>query len=244
MPKPEIFRFRDFNIQHSASTMKVGQDAVLLGALTKIENAGKILDIGTGCGIIALMLAQRSNADIDAIEIDENSATEAASNFQLSPWSDRLHAIHLSLADFVTISTQKYDLIVSNPPFFHRDLLPVSKKLQMAKHATSLDFDSFIKGSKALLKKTGRLNVILPCTLMEVFTSKCLINGLFQLSAIQIIPRTGRKPNRVILTFSDEKAENIISSFFTVRNENGHYSQQYIDATAGFHPPQYFTNQV
>ena len=111
------FRFKQFNISHAGASMKVGTDAILLGSWTDVSNTNKILDIGTGCGIIALMLAQRSQAIIDAIDIDKSSIDEAAINFDNSPWKGRLRSIHSSVQDFSKKTNTKYDLIVSNPPY-------------------------------------------------------------------------------------------------------------------------------
>jgi len=239
---PEKFRFIQFEVEHTLSTMKVGADAVLLGALAEVENTRNILDIGTGCGIIALMLAQRSNAQIDAIDIDENSVREAERNFAKSPWNDRLKVIPTSLADFSKSCQQQYDLVVSNPPFFQSDLLPDSGKLRIAKHATTLNFDTFIKDVKKIMADFGRLTVILPVKEATFFTKKCLSENLFLTSAFQIIPRADKAPNRLILNYSKIKTDSPLNSSLTVRDETGQYSQGYKNLTSPFHPPQYFIN--
>lgn len=244
MCKTEKFRFIRFEVEHSLSTLKVGQDAVLLGSFTKIEHPRNILDIGTGCGIIALMLAQRSSATIDAIDIDENSANEAGINFRTSCWSNRLNAFHTSLKEYSVKCTKKYDLIVSNPPFFQHDLLPGSKKLQVAKHATFLGFGQFISDASKLMEQTGKLVVILPTTEGKDFTKKCEAANLFLVSEIQIIPREGKKPNRLILSFSDIKTNSPAVTQFVVRDESGKYSQTYQHHTAQFHPPEYFAKPL
>lgn len=243
MSNPEKFRFIQFEVEHTLSTMKVGADAVLLGALTELENTRNILDIGMGCGIIALMLAQRGSARIDAIDIDENSVKEAERNFANSPWNDRLKVSHASLADFSKSCQQQYDLIVSNPPFFQNDLLPDSGKLRIAKHATTLDFDTFIKDAKKIMADFGRLSVILPTNEASFFTKKCLAENVFLTSTFQIIPRTGKEPNRLILTYSKIKTDSPVNSSLTVRDETGQYSQDYKNLTSPFHPPQYFSNK-
>lgn len=244
MSHPEKFRFIHFEVEHTLSTMKVGADAVLLGALTNIENIRNILDIGTGCGIISLMLAQRSAAQIDAIEIDEASMKEAANNFANSPWNERLTVQQTSLADFSKTTSKKYDLIVSNPPFFQNDVLPSSKKLQIAKHATTLSFDAFIEDANHLLNENGRITVILPATEAEIFTKKCLEKNLYLNQYFEIVPREGKKPNRLILSFSKHKTGTPEKSDLTIRAKNGQYTEQYKKLTEQFHPPQYFKNQA
>jgi len=244
MSHPEKFRFIHFEVEHSLSTIKVGADAVLIGALADKENARNILDVGTGCGIIALMLAQRSTARIDAIDIDENSVKEATENFANSPWNERLKVLHKSLADFSKNCNQKYDLVVSNPPFFQNDLLPYSRKLQIAKHATTLSFDSFIKDSKNLMNEEGCLWVILPTTEADIFTKKCLTENLFLNRFFEIIPKAGKKPNRLILSYSKHKTETPEKSDFSIRDKQGQYSEEYKNLMAQFHPPQYFKKQA
>lgn len=114
------FEFKQFKVYHDKCAMKVGTDGLLLGTLTDCSKAAQILDIGAGTGLIALILAQRSDAIIDAIEIDDDASEQAKSNFDFSPWSDRLTCFHSSVFDFTT--EKKYDVIVSNPPYFINSL--------------------------------------------------------------------------------------------------------------------------
>lgn len=114
----DTFYFKQFKVEDGQSTMKVGTDAVLLGAAAGVENVEEILEIGTGCGVISLILAQRSNARIDAIDIDGDSVKQAEVNVMNSPWNDRITIIHRSLQQFTRQTERRYDLIISNPPFF------------------------------------------------------------------------------------------------------------------------------
>lgn len=124
----EAFHFKQFSIAQDQCTMKVGTDGVLLGAWTDIENATKILDIGTGTGVIAVMMAQRfESAQIHAVEIEESAWSQADQNCKASPWADRLQVFHQSIQDFQKASSEKYDLIVSNPPFLPAALFPKTK---------------------------------------------------------------------------------------------------------------------
>ena len=118
MGRNNWFEFKQFRIEQQKSAMKVGTDGVLLGSWTPVKNARRILDVGTGTGIVALMLAQRSKAQIDAVEIDSLAATEAKFNFDQSVWKHRLRVHNIEFQSFASASSQKYDLIVSNPPFF------------------------------------------------------------------------------------------------------------------------------
>lgn len=144
--------------------MKIGTDGVLLGAWLEVDNEpNRILDIGTGTGLIALMSAQRfPNTLIDAIEIDINAHKQCSENFSQSPWSDRLHSIHGSFQDFYLATNFKYDLIVSNPPFFANGQQSINKKRNQARFENALPFDILLKGSSLLLSENGIFALIIP----------------------------------------------------------------------------------
>jgi len=232
----EVFTFRRFKVFHSASAMKVGTDAVLLGAWTTVGDATRILDIGTGCGIIALMLAQRSAARVDAIDIDKDSITESRKNFMLSPWKNRIRAIHMPLAQYREKTAFAYDLIVSNPPFFQNSLLPEGDKLKFAKHSVTLSYGELIEHAAALLTQEGRLAVILPFDSSQTFTEQALQKGLHVIEQLLIYPTPAKEPNRIILVFSRLGRREKHFSELVVRNKDGTYSQAYKQLTAGFHP--------
>ncbi len=231
----EKFRFRQFEVSHHRSTMKVGTDAVVLGAWLNVSEASKILEIGTGCGIIALMLAQKSVATIDTIDVDEESAKEAGENFANSKWNDRLNVIHVSLVDFAKDNTGIYDLIVSNPPFFRNSLLPPAEKRQLARHHKNLTFEVFLFHSAHLLSQFGRLAVILPVSEEKIFTEIAGNVGLFLKSKLAIFPKPSKPEKRVILVFSFQKIENPIYDSIILRDDDGHYSDDYKKITKDFH---------
>ena len=157
------FHFKQFTIHQEKTAMKVGTDGVLLGAWIPIENPQSILDIGTGTGLIALMLAQRSDAQqIDALEIDADSYEQAVENFENSDWADRLFCYHASLKDFSDEMEEQYDLIVSNPPFYTDDYKSEDEKRSQARFEMALPFDDLIKYSAQLLSKNGHLALIIP----------------------------------------------------------------------------------
>src|SRR5436190_6902240 len=140
------FRFKQFTIHQDKCAMKVGTDSVLLGSWVDTAQATDILDIGTGSGIIALMLAQKSFAQIDAIDVDGNACEQAEENFKSSPWMDRLHVIHQSFQDYATGTEKKYDLIVSNPPYFQDAFKPAEESKLKAKHGDLLCFAELVDG--------------------------------------------------------------------------------------------------
>ncbi len=142
--------------------MKVGTDGVLLGAWADCDNAKRILDIGTGTGLIALMMAQRSQAQIDAIEIDEHASEQAIENVNRSPWASRVNVINKSLQDYSKVENKAYDLIVSNPPYFQNSMFAPDKKRTDARHNSNLELEDLLKGAKKLLSNDGKLSIILP----------------------------------------------------------------------------------
>src|SRR5690554_276025 len=158
------FHFKEFSIEQDRCAMKIGTDGVLLGAWVSLESDPfLILDIGSGTGIIALQLAQRSNAEtIDGVEIDENAYEQCVDNFENSPWSDRLFCYHASLAEFVEEIDEEYDLIISNPPFYSEDYKTENKSRDTARFNDSLPFDALIESASKLLSKEGVFAIIIP----------------------------------------------------------------------------------
>lgn len=230
------FSFKQFNIDDSNCTMKIGTDAVLLGAIADCNSAKTILDIGTGSGIIALMLAQRSQAVLDAIEIDNNSFLKAKQNFLNSPWPERLTAIHTSFQDFSMTTNKTYDLIVSNPPFFSNNFKPILEEKRISKHDDFLDFHDLISGAAKLLSSYGKLVMILPFSEKEKIIQIAMENNLFLSSSIGILPKANKKPNRVILAFVRIQTAPTKTSTFVLRNSDNTYSDEYRQITKDFHP--------
>jgi tRNA1Val (adenine37-N6)-methyltransferase len=156
------FHFKKFRIAHDRSTHKVGTDGVLLGAWVAIENVNRILDIGTGTGVIALMVAQRTppEVQIDAVEFEKEDAAQATENVLQSPWPGKIKVYHTAIQDFHP--DKKYDLMVSNPPYFVNSSLPPEKKRSQARHTRELSFEDLLYSAHRLLAPSGRLAVILP----------------------------------------------------------------------------------
>ena len=164
------FTFNQFHIDHSRCAMKVGTDGTLLGAWSTIPNTGDILDIGTGTGLIAIMAAQRSQqANISAIDIDTDCVAQAIDNAKASKWSDRIAVIHSALQDFSP--QKKYDLIISNPPYFIDSLNSPDTARTTARHNVSLTFEELCNGVMRLIKADGIFSLILPPTEMKSFLS-------------------------------------------------------------------------
>ena len=162
MAREKVFRFKQFEVLNDRTAMKVGTDGVLLGAWCPVENVRRVLDVGTGCGVIALMVAQRnSTAVIDAIDIDHDAIEEAVLNFERSPWSDRLSATEGDYNDLQS-SGEGYDLIISNPPYFTNGVMPTGDARTTARHTGTLSYPQLLDGATRLLTVAGTLAIITP----------------------------------------------------------------------------------
>lgn len=225
------FGFKQFKVYHDKCAMKVGTDGLLLGTLTDCSDATQILDIGAGTGLIALILAQRSSAVIDAVEIDPDAAAQSKGNFEQSPWSDRLSCYHSSIFGFVT--QKKYDLIVSNPPYFINSLRSDSHKKQTARHVDDDFFPSLTKKINELLTDNGSCWIILPVTEMDHFINSAASNGLFPYKSIHIHSFDHSIEKRKIVAFKKTVGA-ITSEKFVIYESQGKHSQQYISVAKDF----------
>lgn len=215
--------------------MKIGTDAVLLGALTNPEKASRILDIGTGCGVLALMMAQKSKAIVDAIEMDEDSVKEASENFDKSPWNTRIACFGISLQLFEFLTDHRYDLIITNPPFYKDSLIPAKQKKRLAKHDGSLSFEELMKAISTLMKKDGRFAFIIPAERWDETMELAGKSHLYPLKLTRIYPYPGGKVSRVVAELTPKQPDHIHESELTILNEERKFSQDYLDATKEFH---------
>ena len=214
--------------------MKIGTDGILLGAWVNCQNCTYILDIGTGTGVIALMMAQRNeNASIDAIEIDENSIKDASMNFNNSTWSNRLNLIHHDVTSFRT--AKNYDLIVCNPPFFNNSLKPNDNSRALARHNDKLNITEIAKFSTQKISNKGRVCLILPISSLDEVK---LIFAKFQLELIRICfvkPKPHKQPHRILLEFGKQK-QSLQKETITIENEGRHnYTEDYKNLTREFY---------
>lgn len=231
----QAFQFKQFSIRDENSAMKVGTDAVLLGAWVNPETSNSILDIGTGTGIIALMMAQKSTAKIDAIDIDVDSIQEAAINFHNSPWVDNLQAIHTSLSDYVKRTGMKYDLLLSNPPFFNNSLKSPSDRKNLSKHTSTLTHEYLLLGVRNLISPAGKFAVIIPFNQMDSFSDYALMVGLYCSNKLTIYPTPIKPANRIMMLFSLKKENQIINEELTIREASGKFSDTYKALTKDFY---------
>ncbi len=228
------YQFKQFTVKDEHAAMKVGTDAVMLGAWVKVNNEKYVLDIGTGSGLIALMLAQRTSAYIDAIDIDPPSFEQAHQNFELSPWASRLNAIHASIQAYGKHPLRKYDLIVCNPPFFDNSLKSPDSGKSLSKHTDSLKFNELAHEISRLLLPKGKACIILPPGESIHFLNHALIEGLYCNRKTSVIPVAGKTANRLLLELSFERSGTTEGELI-IRNKNHDYTKEYIHLTKDFY---------
>jgi len=215
--------------------MKVGTDGVLLGAWTDCENATSVLDIGTGTALISLMIAQRSTANIDAVEIDDEACRQATENIGKSPWKDRVEVFNQSFQDFTKSTEKKYDLIVSNPPYFQNSLFTPDKKRTNARHNSNLKLEDLIQGSVKLLSENGALSIILPYLEGNMFILKASEMGLYCIRQTNVLPKPNREPKRLLLEFMKTKKPLVEQEIIIELGKRHEYSDAYKNLTKIFY---------
>jgi tRNA1Val (adenine37-N6)-methyltransferase len=230
-----FFRFKQFTINQDRCAMKVGTDGVLLGAWVNLGDVYRILDVGTGSGLIALMLAQRSEkAVIDAIEIDDEAAAQALENINATQWKGRISVIHTSFQEFVN-DGRKYDLVVSNPPFFMNLLQAPEPKRNIARHGQKLSYSELLVAMKNLLLPEGRLGIILPAGALSVLIKTAETYDLFpeRMTLVKSVPE--KNANRILAEFSYSKKETQIAEITIEKYGRHNYSEEYIALTKAFY---------
>lgn len=230
------FRFKQFSIDDHQCTMRVGTDSTILGAWMEPPPQGAILDIGAGCGILSLMLAQRGDARIVAIEPDQSSAIQCQENFTRSPWNNRLEVQCTSFQTFQHTALDKFDLLISNPPYFSNSLKSPSGKRNLARHTDSLSAGDLCQGAVLLFKnQQSRLGVILPTAEVPSWVNTALKYGLHVTSKLEIYPKPNHPANRTILTFTQTAIVPCSTSHLVIRNSDHSYSTDYIALTKEFY---------
>lgn len=229
------FRFKQFTVWHDQCAMKVGTDGVLLGALASPKTGLRFLDVGTGSGLIAMMLAQRfPKARIDAIDIDEDAINQAKTNIDKSIFANR---IEVSLRDFCEMrsSLTMYDLIVSNPPFYTENTSCPDRQRDIARHADSLPFATLARNASEMLSENGVFTVVIPTQNASDFIQECSYCGMFlsERTDIQTTPRKDVK--RCILAFTKKCSNNSKISTLMMRTEYGDWSEEYKQLTKDFY---------
>ncbi|MEI8271902.1 MAG: methyltransferase [Paludibacter sp.] len=221
------FSFKQFTVYHDKCAMKVGIDGVLIGAWTPIESALKILDVGTGTGLIALMLAQRSEAEVTGIDLDKQAVLQAKENTIKSPWSNRVRMVQNSLQEFASDTTERFDLIVSNPPYFVNSTKTPLENRTAARHTDLLTHEELIVNALKLLSPVGRICLILPV----IEGQKCIefaeTKNLFCSQQVNVYPKPSVETKRLLLEFSLIKTKCKVTEL-TIESEIRHqYSNEF-----------------
>jgi tRNA1Val (adenine37-N6)-methyltransferase len=235
MKKVRDFRFKKFTVLQEGATHKVGTDGVLLGAWVDVTGTTRILDIGTGSGVIALMLAQRTeDISIDAVEIQSQDAQQARENFLASPWPDRLSVHECAIQDFRT--ENRYDLIVSNPPFFVNSWLPPKEQRSIVRHTDTLSFEALLTCVKRLLSSIpgSRFATVLPFVEGNQFIELATTFGLYCIRRCEFKSREHKPVERLLLEFS-RKLDSTIHETLTLYKEGEEWSEAYKTLTRSFY---------
>ena len=232
-----MFQFKQFSLEQDRTAMKIGTDGVLLGAWTPIENNPfSILDIGTGTGIIALMLSQRSAAEqIDALEIDDEAYEQATDNFENSPWNDRLYCFHAGLDEFVEEPEDEYDLIVSNPPFYTDDFKSATEQRDLARFADAMPFADLIEAADLLLSENGIFSVIIPFKEEENFLALAAAYELYPLKITRVKGTPTTEIKRSLLAFSRNENADFLIDELIIETARHIYTPEYIELTKDFY---------
>jgi len=234
MMSNNYFRFKQFFVNQGESAFKVGTDGVLLGASAEVEGKTSILDVGTGTGLVALMLAQKCTALITAIEPDRDSFLQASENIRQSKWADRIYIENCTLQAFKG-QAKGYDLMISNPPYFIDSLKNPDPSKSAARHNDSLTHNDILEGAGRLLSDEGILQLILPYEEGKVFIQHALRRGFFCNNIINIRPSPSCEIKRLILSIS-RKRLTLTESFLTIDKGRRHdFTEEYIALTKDFY---------
>lgn len=232
-----MFRFKEFSVLQDKSAMKVGTDAILLGSWAPfLPDSKRILDIGTGTGILSLMMAQRfPNAFIQAVEIEESAMEECYMNFQNSKWSNRLQVSHCPIQDFTFAHLNvKFDCIISNPPFFMETIRPESEERKLARNTQSLSYEELIDSVRKLLQVNGLFATIIPFQNEVEFLSICKAAGLYVLKKCWVKGTPESQFKRSLLCFSGQEST-IHSDTVVVEQSRHQYTEEFIHLTKDFY---------
>lgn len=231
----DFFRFKQFTVLQGRASFRVTTDSVLLGAWAQIEDAGTILDIGTGTGLLALMAAQRSSARIVAIEPDYGSFVQARSNFAASPWRGRMTLLNVAVQDFNTEAGTGFDAIIVNPPYFVDSLLNPDEAKARTRHSVTLSQNDLIESAARLLNQGGSLHMVLPVVESERFLTLAGASAFFCSRRMLVRPTPAQPPSRVLMTLSREDIP-CTDEELTIEKGGRHiYSDEYVSLTKDFY---------
>ncbi|MDR1356820.1 MAG: methyltransferase [Tannerellaceae bacterium] len=233
----DYFRFKLFTVRQDRCAMKVGVDGTLLGAWAGVDGCRRVLDVGAGTGLIALMLAQRNTeVGVDAVDIDGEACRQAAENVAGSPFAGRVCVWQASFADFVSRVSSKYDLVVSNPPYFVRSLRNPDPLRSIARHTVSLSAEDILSKHRELLGQGGRIALILPAAAPEGDPERMADeNGMYVTRRTSVVTLRGAGVKRVLAEFSPIRLHACVSDTLVIEEAHGLYSSAYVELTKDFY---------
>lgn len=232
-----MFQFKQFTVHQDRCAMKIGTDAVLLGAWCPIDNQPfSVLDIGSGTGILSLMIAQRSHAtQIDALEIDEDAYEQCVENFENSSWSDRLFCFHAGLDEFVDEPEDEYDIIISNPPFYSENFKTNDSQRDLARFQDAMPFEDLIEAAALLLSENGIFSVIIPFKEESAFLALATEYELFPIKITRVKGTPTTETKRSLLAFSRNETPNLPIDELIIETSRHLYTPEYVALTKDFY---------
>lgn len=235
-----FFRFKQFTIHQDRCAMKVGTDGVLLGAWTDITGVASILDVGSGTGLVSLMLAQRSNAEITGVEIDAEAVGQSRENISASAWHNRIQILHTSFQDYILACTQKtvckkFDLIVSNPPFHPEHIKPESHQRRLARHSDELSPAEVLEWGRKVLLPGGKIVLIVPQKILPELLLGAELHGLYLTRQLCVKPTPQKAVHRNLLSFSLQPGTFSREELIVEMDTRHNYSEDYIELTRDYY---------
>ena len=232
----EAFQFKQFSVKQDQCTMKVGTDGVLLGAWAPVEGVEKALDIGTGTGLVALMLAQRMSAgNITAVELDAAAAKQAEDNFSASPWADKLNVVPEAIQDFAKQSAAVFDLIVCNPPFFSGGTFSANQDRNNVRHTIKLPHGDLLAAARKLLKPSGKFCLILPFIEGLRFQELARNYKLHCTAITEVYPKKDKPIERFLMQLEHEDKALVKNGLVIQKEKRNDWTDEYIDLTGDFY---------
>jgi tRNA1Val (adenine37-N6)-methyltransferase len=224
------FQFKQFRVEQDRCAMKVCTDSCVFGAYIGVAGAQQVLDIGAGTGLLSLMVAQRSTAYIDAVEINPEAQAQAKENFEISPWSDRLYLHPMSLQEFAEHKQQQYDVILSNPPFFLSSLRSADAAKNTAKHTEQLLFEDILQFAQRHLHKHGTLYLLLPPAEAMLFSKSAQTYGLYIAETVEVFTHMGGKCIRHIQTYTvSAPSTPVVKQFYILEEDKVTYTPAFVE---------------
>ncbi|GLS83071.1 tRNA1(Val) (adenine(37)-N6)-methyltransferase [Paraferrimonas haliotis] len=231
------FQFKQFTIDDKGCGMPVSTDGVLLGAWADVSQAQRVLDLGCGSGLLSLMCAQRSNAEIQAIDIDQGAINATTANISASPWPERVQCQLIS-AQSLAATHQSFDHIICNPPYFQSGLKSQQSARATARHSDSLPFAELAKAISQLLAQTGKVSVIVPTDAQPHLTKHFSTVGLQLTAQVAVSSVTTKNPQRQLLQFMHKASSALtqpLKSELTITDPSGNYTLDFIKLTKSFY---------